>query len=114
MFFVAFMTNYDSVFFFFSSRRRHTRLTCDWSSDVCSSDLRLLVRAVPVGGVVDVLGRAVDRVVAAVVLERDDVLGVDVVRLAGGDPLGHRRFLLRLRSRRAAAAPGRRSGGWAR
>src|SRR6266480_5477349 len=29
----------DSFFFFFSSRRRHTRLTCDWSSDVCSSDL---------------------------------------------------------------------------
>src|SRR6266480_7796379 len=28
-----------SLFFFFSSRRRHTRLTCDWSSDVCSSDL---------------------------------------------------------------------------
>src|SRR6266480_5493119 len=27
------------VVFFFSSRRRHTRLTCDWSSDVCSSDL---------------------------------------------------------------------------
>src|SRR5690242_20963711 len=27
-------------FFFFSSRRRHTRLTCDWSSDVCSSDLQ--------------------------------------------------------------------------
>src|SRR4051812_50197218 len=26
------------LFFFFSSRRRHTRLTCDWSSDVCSSD----------------------------------------------------------------------------
>src|SRR5256886_6854581 len=35
----------DSVFrlqgndFFFSSRRRHTRFDCDWSSDVCSSDL---------------------------------------------------------------------------
>src|SRR5574341_1740877 len=27
-------------FFFFSSRRRHTRLVGDWSSDVCSSDLR--------------------------------------------------------------------------
>src|SRR6266480_6729937 len=27
------------IFFFFSSRRRHTSLTCDWSSDVCSSDL---------------------------------------------------------------------------
>src|SRR2546426_965900 len=30
-----------SSFFFFSSRRRHTRLQGDWSSDVCSSDLRL-------------------------------------------------------------------------
>src|SRR5947207_6204155 len=28
-------------FFFFSSRRRHTRSLCDWSSDVCSSDLTL-------------------------------------------------------------------------
>src|SRR5438132_7149257 len=28
-----------SLFFFFSSRRRHTRSLCDWSSDVCSSDL---------------------------------------------------------------------------
>src|SRR5207302_3597291 len=27
-------------FFFFSSRRRHTRFSRDWSSDVCSSDLR--------------------------------------------------------------------------
>src|SRR5690606_40546323 len=31
-------------YFFFSSRRRHTRFSRDWSSDVCSSDLR------PVGG----------------------------------------------------------------
>src|SRR5438034_11719500 len=29
----------SSLFFFFSSRRRHTRSLCDWSSDVCSSDL---------------------------------------------------------------------------
>src|SRR5690625_7670387 len=28
------------VFFFFSSRRRHTRWPRDWSSDVCSSDLQ--------------------------------------------------------------------------
>src|SRR5688572_32416880 len=27
--------------FFFSSRRRHTRFDCDWSSDVCSSDLAI-------------------------------------------------------------------------
>src|SRR5256885_10645146 len=29
------------LFFFFSSRRRHTRLQGDWSSDVCSSDLHM-------------------------------------------------------------------------
>src|SRR5256886_6549002 len=29
----------ELVVFFFSSRRRHTRFDCDWSSDVCSSDL---------------------------------------------------------------------------
>src|SRR5256885_10791595 len=32
--------------FFFSSRRRHTRLQGDWSSDVCSSDLRDLAKVV--------------------------------------------------------------------
>src|SRR5215813_2123399 len=37
------------VFFFFSSRRRHTRCGRDWSSDVCSSDLPLL--RVPAGRV---------------------------------------------------------------
>src|SRR3989475_10395852 len=30
------------VVFFFSSRRRHTRFDCDWSSDVCSSDLQTM------------------------------------------------------------------------
>src|SRR2546426_3813186 len=39
------------MFFFFSSRRRHTRLQGDWSSDVCSSDLR-------VGGRQQLVGRA--------------------------------------------------------
>src|SRR2546430_16077653 len=34
--------NLDGKFcFFFSSRRRHTRFDCDWSSDVCSSDLTI-------------------------------------------------------------------------
>src|SRR5256885_10484079 len=32
-----------SFLFFFSSRRRHTRLQGDWSSDVCSSDLSLVI-----------------------------------------------------------------------
>src|SRR5256885_4495087 len=31
---------WNPILFFFSSRRRHTRLQGDWSSDVCSSDLR--------------------------------------------------------------------------
>src|SRR5690606_40764441 len=31
----------SGLFFFFSSRRRHTRFSRDWSSDVCSSDLLL-------------------------------------------------------------------------
>src|SRR5438132_11096794 len=39
-------------FFFFSSRRRHTRSLCDWSSDVCSSDL-LMGDGVSVAGPVD-------------------------------------------------------------
>src|SRR3712207_1364705 len=33
------------IFFFFSSRRRHTRYWRDWSSDVCSSDLILVANA---------------------------------------------------------------------
>src|SRR2546430_7135505 len=48
------------IAFFFSSRRRHTRFDCDWSSDVCSSDLEgggrsggpAEDRRVEVGGVV--------------------------------------------------------------
>src|SRR5260370_23035072 len=35
----AYMSCFVLFFFFFSSRRRHTRFKCDWSSDVCSSDL---------------------------------------------------------------------------
>src|SRR2546422_7744376 len=35
---------YYYFFFFFSSRRRHTRCSRDWSSDVCSSDLRPFAR----------------------------------------------------------------------
>src|SRR6266478_5137099 len=41
--------NSSFFFFFFSSRRRHTRFDCDWSSDVCSSDLELGGHIVAVG-----------------------------------------------------------------
>src|SRR6266568_6358835 len=40
-----------SIFFFFSSRRRHTRWNCDWSSDVCSSDLPVSAISLPPGPV---------------------------------------------------------------
>src|SRR5215475_14873174 len=36
--------------FFFSSRRRHTRFSRDWSSDVCSSDLRVATPTPPPAG----------------------------------------------------------------
>src|SRR3989454_3215993 len=43
--------------FFFSSRRRHTRLQGDWSSDVCSSDLHdtAIVAAIGLGGLASVV-----------------------------------------------------------
>src|SRR5690606_4763562 len=39
--------------FFFSSRRRHTRFSRDWSSDVCSSDLRKVLRELSLPFLVD-------------------------------------------------------------
>src|SRR5260221_10079253 len=45
----------ESLLFFFSSRRRHTRSLCDWSSDVCSSDLYCPLDEI------DGVERAVDR-----------------------------------------------------
>src|SRR5436309_4958611 len=39
-YFFLLFCSFSFFFFFFSSRRRHTRFSRDWSSDVCSSDLR--------------------------------------------------------------------------
>src|SRR5204862_3693907 len=38
------LTSVNAAYFFFSSRRRHTRSLRDWSSDVCSSDLTALAK----------------------------------------------------------------------
>src|SRR5574341_489243 len=43
-----------SLLFFFSSRRRHTRLVGDWSSDVCSSDLDSVNAPAPVAVTVEI------------------------------------------------------------
>src|SRR5207248_7464173 len=62
------------VFFFFSSRRRHTRSYGDWSSDGCSSDLAT-----------HVAGRAAAEVQAPVRTDHDVVLLVELVREPGED-----------------------------
>src|SRR6266481_8080657 len=75
-----------AFFFFFSSRRRHTRWNCDWSSDVCSSDLRHLERLAfdrlldqpgPDGahGDADRLDRAVDLDLDALEVREEPPLG---------------------------------------
>src|SRR5690606_41193565 len=75
-------------FFFFSSRRRHTRFSRDWSSDVCSSDLLAhLVRAEQIlctGGeqLVDVRGDDAFRV------DYEVALGDGKIARAGFDPDG--------------------------
>src|SRR6266513_2959232 len=68
-------------FFFFSSRRRHTRSKRDWSSDVCSSDLKLHEEVVR-GRITEVLAE----------LGEGDLKGEVVVvlegeRVAGSPPL---------------------------
>src|SRR6476646_3558889 len=52
--------------FFFSSRRRHTRSLCDWSSDVCSSDLGRLDTELPVGSLGGTLRVELNHIDAAV------------------------------------------------
>src|SRR4051812_16337698 len=89
----------EVIFFFFSSRRRHTRLTCDWSSDVCSSDLNATVTLCHTG-TRDLAAhvRRADIVVAAVgvpglvtadmVKEGATVADVGITRVVGEDGRG--------------------------
>src|SRR5207253_5619286 len=71
------------VFFFFSSRRRHTRWPRDWSSDVCSSDLRSIRRQ---------LGRRLHHPFTSRRFERLSVTEHHQQRIAAvALPLGHHR-----------------------
>src|SRR6266480_6418705 len=86
------------MFFFFSSRRRHTRLTCDWSSDVCSSDLDRVDEAAEaqhprqrLGPVADGRVEAAPKLaIADEQLARDgfDVLGAQATRRLGDELVG--------------------------
>src|SRR5216683_6580536 len=122
------------TFFFFSSRRRHTRSDRDWSSDVCSSDLnqrRLGAGRAPVGRGAGETARA-DRIVArlfdqaiAGFAQRRQRGALAVLAPAGktselrrgeGQPVGRRRFRgaggeEERRNRRADSYLSRRKGG---
>src|SRR5256885_5034912 len=73
--------NHVFVFFFFSSRRRHTRLQGDWSSDECSSDLAAhhLAGAIQFRNATPTLGAALN---PRQVLQQDG-------RALGAPPHGH-------------------------
>src|SRR2546430_11435241 len=64
-----------SALVFFSSRRRHTRFDCDWSSDVCSSDLEVRYGG---PGMIAVLQEAIAQKAA-----RDDV---DLIEIQEAGP----------------------------
>src|SRR2546429_6765006 len=71
------------VFFFFSSRRRHTRCSRDWSSDVCSSDLYCRRWGVPLidGGTVRLprivgQGRALEIILTGRKVPADECLAI--------------------------------------
>src|SRR2546427_2290836 len=85
-------------FFFFSSRRRHTRFDCDWSSDVCSSDL---VDGLHVQGVAEDEGDPLLRAEIGQPVPREDAFhghhevlsvcrdgGEEVLRSGGGLAMG--------------------------
>src|SRR5574341_1934755 len=55
------------LFFFFSSRRRHTRLVGDWSSEVCSSDLNKQLHTTPMNHFFYLLGRGVARLLIGLI-----------------------------------------------
>src|SRR5690349_22966253 len=57
------------LYFFFSSRRRHTRSLRDWSSDVCSSDLAARLERLADAGGICLSGLAHDRVADKLDLE---------------------------------------------
>src|SRR5690348_18339100 len=85
------------MYFFFSSRRRHTRWTGDWSSDVCSSDLGVVNLLVSLRDLVRRKRRAAARAV------RDDLVDRKSVVSGKSVDLGGRRIL---KKKKESAGPG--------
>src|SRR3989475_4266320 len=74
------------MFFFFSSRRRHTRFDCDWSSDVCSSDLHAEVGLLRHAGLLEE-DLTAPHVAHRKVEDHQEPILLDVERLVEGDAL---------------------------
>src|SRR5260221_9312255 len=73
----------SNLCFFFSSRRRHTRSLCDWSSDVCSSDL---VDRGNCNFIVKVKNAQNAGAVGVIVVNNDTANPTAVIAMGGGDP----------------------------
>src|SRR3712207_8060775 len=73
-----------SLFFIFSSRRRHTRYWRDWSSDVCSSDLLALC-----SGLLDTVAVDVDVAMVVAIQPCPDSSWTASRSIPGHEALGH-------------------------
>src|SRR5690348_6425898 len=108
----AFLLAYN-IDFFFSSRRRHTRWTGDWSSDVCSSDLLAAARE-RAGGILPVHAEALEQLHGGGVLyggrsvERVRNVSPQSAGVGGAQSVAIRPSTMRM-ARSAAAAT---SGSW--
>src|SRR5688500_7125170 len=89
-------TRFSISLFFFSSRRRHTRLQGDWSSDVCSSDvaeeLRKIMAEMGFRTVEEMIGR-VDRIDMKKAVDHWKADGVDLSRLLHKVEIGEKAAL---------------------
>src|SRR5690625_4826543 len=110
----------ESWYFFFSSRRRHTRWPRDWSSDVCSSDLPVETAVAEAGigvdpaEVADEAGVILDQVFAAAGIDRPDkggLAGVGVHGQKGRDGL-HTEALSKLLAEMQVVARAHPEGRW--
>src|SRR3989475_5583806 len=98
----------EYFFFFFSSRRRHTRFDCDWSSDVCSSDLAC--RTSPPFQLNSGSGRESPTVGRRPRSPPGSPLSKPTWRLGAANTLRWARASARSDERRGAPAPGARRG----
>src|SRR5437763_7983907 len=76
-------------FFFFSSRRRHTRYIGDWSSDVCSSDLGSPARSLLADAAAKDLWIAAERAGDPRVVASFDEGGVEFLRAVAARVVAH-------------------------